>query len=194
MLWSPLSSDFRRSRQPQRLNHTPFSTGLRDVSGSEGRLRCRPCCAWGGGGAGGGAVGAVPGRPCRARAHRRRAGGALAPRLRPHAIVEVQGAAGARDGDLGRIVSRAEAEPGAGRQPSIDTGGGRSAHLRGASSAASRSGGGESFLRVHWVAVPKELRARRINRRRRRRRRLGNRQALAWPRAAAAAAAPRRHR
>jgi hypothetical protein len=30
-------------------------------------------------------------------------------------------------------------------------------------------GGGESFLRVHWVAVPKALRARRVNRRRRRR-------------------------
>jgi hypothetical protein len=25
-------------------------------------------------------------------------------------------------------------------------------------------GGGESFLRVHWVAVPKALRARRVNR------------------------------
>jgi hypothetical protein len=32
-------------------------------------------------------------------------------------------------------------------------------------------GGGESFLRVHWVAVPKALRTRRVNRRRRRRRR-----------------------
>jgi hypothetical protein len=32
-------------------------------------------------------------------------------------------------------------------------------------------GGGESFLRVHWVDVPKALRARRVNRRRRRRRR-----------------------
>jgi hypothetical protein len=31
-----------------------------------------------------------------------------------------------------------------------------------------RGGGGESFLRVHWVAVPKGLRARRVNRRRRR--------------------------
>jgi hypothetical protein len=31
-------------------------------------------------------------------------------------------------------------------------------------------GGGESFLRVHWVAVPKALRARRVNRRWRRRR------------------------
>ena len=31
-------------------------------------------------------------------------------------------------------------------------------------------GGGESFLRVHWVAVPEGLRARRANRRRRRRR------------------------
>jgi hypothetical protein len=31
-------------------------------------------------------------------------------------------------------------------------------------------GGGESFLRVHWVAVPEALRARRVNRRRRRRR------------------------
>eukprot|EP01047_Picozoa_sp_COSAG01_P025405 COSAG01_NODE_1603_length_9758_cov_7.506471_8_plen_144_part_00 len=31
-----------------------------------------------------------------------------------------------------------------------------------------RGGGGESFLRVHWVAVPKALRARRVNRRRRR--------------------------
>jgi hypothetical protein len=31
------------------------------------------------------------------------------------------------------------------------------------------SGGGESFLRAHWVAVPKALRARRANRRRRRR-------------------------
>jgi gamma-glutamyltranspeptidase/glutathione hydrolase len=31
--------------------------------------------------------------------------------------------------------------------------------------------GGESFLRVHWVAVPKASRARRVNRRRRRRRR-----------------------
>jgi hypothetical protein len=30
--------------------------------------------------------------------------------------------------------------------------------------------GGESFLRVHWVAVPQALRARRANRRRRRRR------------------------
>jgi hypothetical protein len=28
-------------------------------------------------------------------------------------------------------------------------------------------GGGESFLRVHWVAVPEALRARRVNRRRR---------------------------
>jgi hypothetical protein len=28
------------------------------------------------------------------------------------------------------------------------------------------SGGGESFMRVHWVAVPKALRARRVNRRR----------------------------
>jgi hypothetical protein len=28
-------------------------------------------------------------------------------------------------------------------------------------------GGGESFLRVHWVAVPQALRARRVNRRRR---------------------------
>jgi hypothetical protein len=26
-------------------------------------------------------------------------------------------------------------------------------------------GGGESFLRVHWVAVPEALRARRVNRR-----------------------------
>eukprot|EP01047_Picozoa_sp_COSAG01_P014493 COSAG01_NODE_707_length_14133_cov_34.324093_7_plen_1413_part_00 len=34
-----------------------------------------------------------------------------------------------------------------------------------------RSGGGESFLRVHWVAVPKALRARRFNRGRRRSRR-----------------------
>jgi hypothetical protein len=33
-------------------------------------------------------------------------------------------------------------------------------------------GGGESFLRVHWVAVPKAMRARRANRRWRRRRRL----------------------
>jgi hypothetical protein len=31
------------------------------------------------------------------------------------------------------------------------------------------SGGGESFLRAHWVAVPKAMRARRVNRRRRRR-------------------------
>jgi hypothetical protein len=31
-----------------------------------------------------------------------------------------------------------------------------------------RGGGGESFLRVHWVAVPQGLRARRVNRRRRR--------------------------
>jgi hypothetical protein len=30
-------------------------------------------------------------------------------------------------------------------------------------------GGGESFPRVHWVAVPEVLRARRVNRRRRRR-------------------------
>jgi hypothetical protein len=33
---------------------------------------------------------------------------------------------------------------------------------------ATMRGGGESFLRVHWVAVPKALRARRVNRRRRR--------------------------
>jgi hypothetical protein len=32
-------------------------------------------------------------------------------------------------------------------------------------------GGGESFLRVDWVAVPETMRARRVNRRRRRRRR-----------------------
>jgi hypothetical protein len=33
----------------------------------------------------------------------------------------------------------------------------------------SGGGGGESFRRVHWVAVPKAVRARRVNRRRRRR-------------------------
>jgi hypothetical protein len=40
-----------------------------------------------------------------------------------------------------------------------------------------RGGGGESFLCVHWVAVPKATRARRVNRRRwrRRRRRVGAR-------------------
>jgi hypothetical protein len=44
------------------------------------------------------------------------------------------------------------------------------------SSAAARvrmsGGGGEPFLRVHWVAVPEALGARRVNRRRRQRRRL----------------------
>jgi hypothetical protein len=34
--------------------------------------------------------------------------------------------------------------------------------------AAKGPRGGESFLRVHWVAVPEGLRARRANRRRRR--------------------------
>jgi hypothetical protein len=34
------------------------------------------------------------------------------------------------------------------------------------SAAADDGGGGESFLRVHWVAVPKAMRARRVNRRR----------------------------
>eukprot|EP01049_Picozoa_sp_SAG25_P007890 SAG25_NODE_672_length_6012_cov_14.256046_2_plen_153_part_00 len=37
-----------------------------------------------------------------------------------------------------------------------------------AAAAAADCGGGESFMRVHWVAVPKALRARRVNRRRRR--------------------------
>eukprot|EP01047_Picozoa_sp_COSAG01_P075407 COSAG01_NODE_12916_length_1664_cov_0.948882_2_plen_299_part_00 len=43
------------------------------------------------------------------------------------------------------------------------------------------SGGGESFLRVHWVAVPKALRARRVNRRRTRRRRPGGRRRVPLP-------------
>jgi hypothetical protein len=38
--------------------------------------------------------------------------------------------------------------------------------LRGNAECA--GGAGESFMRVHWVAVPQELRARRVNRRRRR--------------------------
>jgi hypothetical protein len=42
-------------------------------------------------------------------------------------------------------------------------------------------GGGESFLRVHWVAVPKALRARRVNRRRTRRRRRGGRRRVPLP-------------
>jgi hypothetical protein len=50
-----------------------------------------------------------------------------------------------------------------------------------------RQGGGESIVRVHWVAVPKTLRARRVNRRRRR----WLRQHL-QPAAAAAAARPQR--
>ena len=49
------------------------------------------------------------------------------------------------NGDIGTVVSL-HTEPCGG-------GGGR--------------GGGESFLRVHWVGVPKALRARRVNRRRR---------------------------
>jgi hypothetical protein len=44
-----------------------------------------------------------------------------------------------------------------------------SAAARGSAPLA-RGGGGESFIRVHWVAVPKALRARRVNRRRTRRR------------------------
>jgi hypothetical protein len=40
--------------------------------------------------------------------------------------------------------------------------------------------GGGSFMRVHWVAVPKALRARRVNRRRRRRRRRRGRLPRPW--------------
>jgi hypothetical protein len=35
-----------------------------------------------------------------------------------------------------------------------------------AAAAAQEGGSGEWFLRVHWVAVPEALRARRVNRRR----------------------------
>jgi hypothetical protein len=39
------------------------------------------------------------------------------------------------------------------------------AHYRDAFEHMDTNGDGESFLRVHWVAVPKALRARRVNRR-----------------------------
>jgi hypothetical protein len=45
---------------------------------------------------------------------------------------------------------------------------------------AARARRGESFLRVHWVAVPEALRARRVNRRRRRRRAMVT-MGRAWP-------------
>jgi hypothetical protein len=41
----------------------------------------------------------------------------------------------------------------------------RAAHLRTCTARDHSRGRGESFLRVHWVAVPKALRARRVNRR-----------------------------
>jgi hypothetical protein len=67
----------------------------------------------------------------------------------------------------------------------------RAVRIVGAPSVRS-SGGGESFLRVHWVAVPKALRARRVSRRRRRwrrRRRRPGQHLGPWPACSEGAAA-----
>jgi hypothetical protein len=74
----------------------------------------------------------------------------------------IGGAAGGRGAGLGPPQLGPGAAPD-GRGRWRERGGGRGARRR----AADPIGGGESFLRVHWVAVPEALRARRVNRSRR---------------------------